>query len=105
MDLSGVTQHESLVGRERRTNRACKGSLAKHGIEHMALSTWHRAHGRLGKDEEHTHTFSGLDTGTRERLSRSAEVLLSNTHRCLSEHNEKNPIYGNKDKHKVKSRV
>lgn len=42
MDLSRVTQRESLVGRERRANRACKGSQAKHGIEHMALSTWGR---------------------------------------------------------------
>lgn len=40
MDLSRVTQHESLVGRERRANRACKGFQEKHGIEHMALSTW-----------------------------------------------------------------
>lgn len=44
MDLSRVTQHENLVGRERKTNRACKDSWAKHGTEHM---------GRAGKDEQH----------------------------------------------------
>lgn len=92
MDLSRVTQHENLVGRERKTGPARTPGQS------MALSTW-------GERERMSNTFSGLDTGTWERLSHSAEVLLSNTRRYLSEHKEKDLRYENKDKYKVKSRV
>lgn len=61
--------------------------------------------GRVGKDEEHTNKFSGLDHWYMGKTEPSAEVLLSNTHRYLSGHKEKDPRYENKDKHKVKSRV